>query len=490
MKWAKSELDESLHALVAADRLGLSETVEGKDLLHRRLTAFYGYFALLGALGSVATRMRPLPVELEPQAIRFVLNVQSAHAVLLALVFLALRLGVREGRALRALDVLATVATAATAAVALGAVRHFVSADVSAVGFFVLFFVVRAALVPSRPWVATLVAGASALPFTFGLVLMYRNAGPLLVPDPEAAAFASLRTMLTGVAAVYLVSRTIYGLRSAVERAVQLGQYVIHEKIGEGGMGAVYRASHALLKRPTAVKVIPPDRAGETAAARFEREVMATSRLTHPNNIAIYDYGRTRGGTFYYAMELLNGENLARVVDREGPQSVARTRHILRQVTAALAEAHEVGLVHRDVKPENIMLCTRGGVREFVKVLDFGLVKDVAAPSDVKITSERAIAGTPLYMAPESIVSPDTVGPPADVYAVGCVAYFLLTGRPPFEGDNVVGVLAAHLHGAPDAPSTHAREVPAELDGLVLRCLDKQPEARPTTRELEVALAG
>lgn len=199
--------------------------------------------------------------------------------------------------------------------------------------------------------------------------------------------------MVAGVAGVYVVSKTIYGLRSAVEKAVQLEQYVVHEKIGEAGMGAVYRASHAMLKRPTAITLIPPDRAGETATARFEREVMATSRLTHPNNVALYDFGRTRGGVFYYAMELLDGEDLPRLLERVGPQSVERTRHILRQVAAALGEAHAAGLVHRDVKPPNIMLCTRGGVRDFVKVLDFGLAEDAATPADVKITSERTIAG-------------------------------------------------------------------------------------------------
>jgi serine/threonine-protein kinase len=296
--------------------------------------------------------------------------------------------------------------------------------------------------------------------------------------------------MLAGVVGVYVVSKTIYGLRSAVEKAVQLGQYVLHEKIGEGGMGAVYRASHAMLKRPTAIKVIPPDRAGETATARFEREVMATSRLTHPNNVAIYDFGRTRGGVFYYAMELLDGQDLARLVEHGGPQSVERTRHILRQVAAALGEAHEAGLVHRDVKPANVMLCTRGGVPDFVKVLDFGLVKDVTTSPPVQITSERSIAGTPLYMAPESILSPETVGPAADVYAVGCVAYFLLTGRNPFEGNSLVEVCANHVHAEPKPPSTYASAVPPELDALVLRCLEKRPEVRPTTRELEAAFGG
>jgi serine/threonine-protein kinase len=322
----------TLSAILAADRLQLSETVEGKDLLHRRLTVFYGYFALLGVLTSAATRLGRMPTSFDPTTLGFVLNVQSAHALVLCLVFLALKFRVQRGPLVRVLDLLATLATAITAAVALSGIPFVVSVDTAALGFFVLFFMVRAALIPGKPWVATLTAALCAVPFALGFGILYRTAGPGLVPDATGATIAVIRTMLAGIAAVYLVSRTIYGLRSAVEKAVQLGQYVIIDKIGEGGMGSVFRASHALLKRPTAIKVISPERAGETATARFEREVMSTSRLTHPNNVAIYDFGRTRGGVFYYAMELLDGEDLGKLVEREGPQPIARARHVLRQI--------------------------------------------------------------------------------------------------------------------------------------------------------------
>jgi eukaryotic-like serine/threonine-protein kinase len=473
-------------AIGAADWLASSDAVEEHELLHRRLTLFYGYFALVGALGAIAARLRSLPLDADPHVVTRLRDLQVGHSLLLGAIFLALRLRVRAPTPVRVLDIVATVATSVTASVAVSAVPPALKVDVTAVSFFILFFALRAALVPSNPLLATIVAAVSAVPFTLALAGMYRRS---LAPDPDGATFAALRAMLGGVAGVYVVSRTIYGLRRVVERAVQLGQYVVHEKIGEGGMGAVYRASHAMLKRPTAIKLIAGDQVGKTATARFEREALAASRLSHPNNVAIYDFGRTRGGVFYYAMELLDGQDLARLVERDGPPPVGRTVHILRQVAAALGEAHAAGLVHRDIKPANIMLCTRGGVPDFVKVLDFGLVKDIASADAMKITAETAIAGTPLYMAPEAIVAPATVGPAADVYAVGGVAYFLLTGRPPFLGTNLMEVFNAHVHDVPEPPSRHSPgPVPAELEALVLRCLEKDAAQRPTTRELGALL--
>lgn len=224
-------LDGALRAIVAADRLQLSDAASGKHLLHRRLTVFYGYFALLAVLAAVAGRFRHVLADVDPRIFHFVATVQIAHACVLGIVFAALRFRVRGVTFMRALDVLATAATAGTAAVALSLVPHVVSVDVSAVAFFVLFFVVRAALVPSQPWIATAFDGVSAIPFVFGLSAMYRHAGPAFVPDPDAATFAALRSMAAGVFGVYVVSKTIYGLRSAVERAIQLGQYVVHENM-------------------------------------------------------------------------------------------------------------------------------------------------------------------------------------------------------------------------------------------------------------------
>jgi hypothetical protein len=483
-------LDGALRAVVAADRLALSEALEGnEELLHRRLTVFYGYFAALVVFSWLASVNSSPPAGWDAEVVVLVLRIQGLLAFMLAAVYGAMRFRVRTVRWLRILDAVATLATAVAAGTAVAAVPYTLSIDVSTVAFFILFFALRAALVPSRPWVATFVAALCAVPFTIGIAAMYRRTGTPLAADAAGATESVIANFAAAVGGVFVVSKTFYGLRGVVESAVQLGQYIVHEKIGEGGMGAVYRASHAMLKRPTAIKLIAPDRAGETATARFEREVMAASRLSHPNNVAIYDFGRTRGGAFYYAMELLDGQDLGRLVEREGPQPERRTLHILHQASAALAEAHQAGLVHRDVKPENIMLCCRGNIRDFVKVLDFGLVKDRAASASTKLTNDGSIAGTPLYLAPESIATPEIVGPPADSYALGCVAYFLLTGKPPFNGTNLVEVCAAHLHSVPPAPSARApRPVSPALDALVLRCLDKRPAERPAMAELNELL--
>jgi serine/threonine protein kinase len=285
--------------------------------------------------------------------------------------------------------------------------------------------------------------------------------------------------LLLAAGAIGLASRRIYRLQKDVARAQRLGQYTLEEKIGEGGMGAVYRARHAFLRRPTAVKLIRSGFATPALLARFEREVQLTSQLTHPNTIAIYDYGRTDEGVFYYAMEYLPGIPLDVVIREDGPQDAVRCVHLLRQVCASLAEAHRAGLVHRDVKPANVMVCERGGLYDVVKVLDFGLVKDVAA-DDSGVTATSHVVGTPQYISPEAVQSAALVDARSDVYAVGGVGYALLTGGPVFTGKSGVEVIGHHLHSDPVRPSERlGRPVDVPLEELILACLAKRREERP-----------
>jgi serine/threonine-protein kinase len=260
-----------------------------------------------------------------------------------------------------------------------------------------------------------------------------------------------------------------------------LGQYRLDAKLGEGGMGVVWRASHVLLRRPTAVKLIAPHRAGDSAIRRFEREVQLTSLLKHPNSVAIYDYGRARDGTFYYAMEYLDGTDLERLVAESGPLPPGRVVHVLTQVLGALAEAHDLGLVHRDVKPANLLLSPRRGEHEVAKIVDFGLAKRIELdPKHSALSASNALTGTPLYMAPEAIQSPDTIDGRSDIYALGAVAWFLLVGRPPFEGASVIEICAKHLHEAPTRPSVAlGKPLPVDVEDIVLSCLEKNPAKRP-----------
>ncbi len=316
--------------------------------------------------------------------------------------------------------------------------------------------------------------------------------GELMTPMSIVRVVMSTLLGLLTVAALVLGVSWIQLRRSAGEARVgrQLGQYTLQRRIGEGAMGSVYRARHALLRRPTAVKLLRADRNSPQALRRFKREVQATSQLVHPNTITIYDYGSTPDGTFYYVMEYLRGLTLDAVVARFGPLHENRVAHVLRQVCGSLAEAHEAGLIHRDIKPQNIMLCHRGGVPDMVKVLDFGLVKesDDAAP---QLTRDGASVGTPLYMAPEVASQSGVIDARADIYSLGVVAYYLLTGEQPFVGTNAREVMRRHIEERPVPPSEKlGRPINDVLESVVLRCLAKLPGSRPqSARELESMLS-
>jgi eukaryotic-like serine/threonine-protein kinase len=352
-------------------------------------------------------------------------------------------------------------------------------------GGMAMMVAIRAALIPSTPRRTIIVTAIFGAPMIVGTNLLVPiSDGGIAWRAGDSSAYPWLpaaTTMIWGFAVITctVISWVIYSLRAEVREARRLGQYVLERKLGEGGMGEVYRAHHGMMRRPSAVKLLRANQTGEINLHRFEREVQLTARLTHPNTITIFDYGRTHDGVFYYAMELLDGATLQRIVAVDGPQAAGRVARILAMVCGALTEAHGIGLIHRDIKPANIMLCTQGGERDVVKLLDFGLVKEFEVDRDVKLTAASAVIGTPQYMAPESIRAPDSVDARTDIYALGAVAYYLLAGVDVFNGTSVVEVCSQHLHQAPEPMSARGVTVPAQLEAIVLACLEKDPDRRP-----------
>jgi len=442
-----------------------AEPVTETRLLQDRLRLFGGITSLIAvAFYAAAVVLDRLGVQkLTP----------ASHAAVGAIVlvtggtWLYCRGGARTAAALRTLDAL--VMAALGGLVLMTSVGRIPEADVRrTVELLQVLLVVftRSIFVPSSASRTLAVSALMSLPLALSV------AG-----EPGKYPVWMFMWMLAAIAVATAGSSVIYGLRREVRHARQLGQYTLEEKLGEGGMGVVFRARHAMLRRPTAVKLLRPERVGEASLRRFEREVQLTASLSHPNTISVFDYGRTPEGVFYYAMEYLDGLTLEEIVAGDGPQPAARVVHVVHQVLGALAEAHGIGLVHRDVKPGNVILCERGGIPDVAKVLDFGLVKETRGEPGA--SHDGGLVGTPLYLAPEAIRSGDA-GPRSDVYSVGALAYYLLCGRPVFEGKSVVEVCSHHLHTKPTPPSQRlGRPVAPCLEAWVLGCLEKTPEGRP-----------
>jgi serine/threonine-protein kinase len=346
-------------------------------------------------------------------------------------------------------------------------------------------------MIPSPPRWALLaaLASASAVPTVVALAIV-ADPGPIGVSPLRFFLLVVLPYLLV-VLIAYVGARLVYRLGTELKRARELGAYRLVERLGEGGMGEVWRAQHRLLARPAAVKLMRPEvrdadpnRQAELHA-RFEREAQATSSLRSPHTIQLYDFGVADDGAFYYVMELLDGFDLQSLIERFGPIPPARAVHLLRQVCHSLAEAHAEGLIHRDIKPANVYVCRYGREVDFVKVLDFGLVKPVAERRpDVGITANHTVGGTPAFMSPEQVLGTEAIDGRSDIYAFGCLGYWLLTGQTVFTGRTAMEAVVQHTQAKPVPPSERTElEIPDALDRLILTCLEKSPDDRPATAD-------
>jgi eukaryotic-like serine/threonine-protein kinase len=361
-------------------------------------------------------------------------------------------------------------------------------AGLSWVAVWMLSFTV---IIPSRPGAALAAAlvSASAVPLVVGVRLATED----IVFQISAQRFflQIILPYLLVVLVAYVGARVVYRLGTQLTRARDLGSYRLIERLGAGGMGEVWRAQHRLLARPAAVKLtrVDPRFGGDVDRqselhARFEREAQATASLRSPHTVALYDYGVTDDGTFYYVMELLEGFDLQALIERFGPIPPERAVHLLEQVCHSLAEAHALGLVHRDIKPANVYVCRYGREWDFVNVLDFGLVKPVCdlGQTELDLTAPHVARGTPAFMSPEQVLGTRAVDGRSDIYALGCLGYWLLTGQLVFDGRTAMETMVQQIQARPEAPSRRApRKIPQPLDEVILACLEKNADDRPRT---------
>jgi serine/threonine-protein kinase len=409
------------------------------------------------------------------------------------LVFVACRWQLLPPARLLALGRLYQIVQALLSAIQFHSHPHPDFDGVTPVGVWTLVFPL---IVPGSPGRTLLFSVLSATMDPLGLALNVALGAP--VPPSSVLARMFVFTAIASVLAP-LAARIVSGLAAEVGKAREMGSYRLVELLGRGGMGEVWRAEHRMLARMSALKIIHPDVLGTNPAharemlQRFDREARATAALRSPHTVGVYDFGTTRDGAFYYVMELLEGYSLEALVNRFGPVPPARAVHLLRQICRSLDEAHGVGLIHRDIKPANVFVCALGTYRDFVKVLDFGLVKaHRPAPGAVELTSTGEILGTPAYMPPEMALGDLPVDGRSDLYSLGCVAYWLLSGNPVFKGTTAIQIMLSHVHTPPPPLATTGDQaIPSELEAVVLRCLEKDPDKRPpSARALDEALGS
>jgi serine/threonine-protein kinase len=365
------------------------------------------------------------------------------------------------------------------------------------VSVWTLLFTVVVPTSPRRALVAAL-AAVSSVPVVVGLVIAVY--APVFTPNAAQFFFLLVFPYLLVVIMAYVGARVVYALGTEVRRSRELGSYRLVERLGQGGMGEVWRAQHRMLARPAAIKLIRPSLTADAPSSvsgearhRFEREAQAIASLRSPHTVDLFDFGVAADGAFYYVMELLEGLDAETLVKRFGPLPCARAIHVLRQVCHSLSEADARGLVHRDIKPANIFVCRYGEEFDFAKVLDFGLVTalDERADATATVTREHSVHGTPAFIAPEQALGQSKLDGRVDIYATGCVAYWLLTGHLVFTAATPTALLLHHVNTVPTPPSVRAKlPIPAALDQLVLACLAKDPGDRPqSAKELSRRLA-
>jgi serine/threonine-protein kinase len=356
----------------------------------------------------------------------------------------------------------------------------------SPVAVWILIFPI---IVPNGLRQTALASGICALSEPL-IAAIFAVVGVIAMPPVPAFVQNTWPNILAALIAI-AISRLVFRLGEKLAKARSMGSYELTDKLGAGGMGEVWKGKHRLLARSAAVKLIRPSALGradeaavERAFTRFEHEAQATAALKSPHTIEVYDFGLSRDGTFYYVMELLEGMDLATLVEEHGPQPPERVAHLLAQACHSLYEAHNQQLIHRDIKPANLFMCRYGEDLDFVKVLDFGLVKQrvVEGEAAAGVTQEGMISGTPSFMPPEMALGSPKVDGRADIYALGCVGYALLTGKEVFDEQSTMAVLTAHIRETPPPLSERSPlDVPPDMEAVIMSCLEKKPEDRPQT---------
>ena len=492
--------EESQGSEMSSGTASFSKSREFQSLLRKRLLAVALIFAVMGSLRFLFSLFVPNSGEgMASGSLAFRALFSLAVAGLL---FSNVSLSYRMLRAIeyiffgvQAAIILASQYYTGLELMSQGNIARVVAFDKNSVSRMIVLMIVYGVLIPNKPQFAARLVFTMALgPILVLAALVAAHADSSILDDFPAGEIAASNALFVVIGAgISIVGAYLLNdLQTELQNVRRLGQYQLGQKLGEGGMGEVYLAEHQLLKRPCALKLIKSGTENNPLAlARFQREVEAAAALSHPNTIQIYDYGHAEDGTFYYVMEYLPGLSLADLIREFGPLSPGRAVYILTQVCKSLQEAHRLGMVHRDLKPANIFVSILGGKCDVAKVLDFGLVKVEASDDSPQLTGEYTVSGTPSFMSPEQASGMRNVDSRADLYALGAILYYMITGTPPFEKSNPMALMIAHASETVIPPSQRHPGIPTDLEAVVMRCLAKSPTERyADARELAAALSA